>query len=126
MRAFCLALAGLQLWDPARAQSNQSGSPSRLTMQGAADQAGRTIVRDAFGRPCLDVEAAARSQVVNPEMLDHVVSLKNSCPRVIHAKVCYSNSNHCNDIVVRAYGRVDTTLGTMRGVKFFRYSLVQQ
>lgn len=124
--AVCLVLAGLQPSFRVYAQSGASKSVSRLTMQGAADQAGGQIARDSFGRPCLDVEAAARAQVVNSDMLDHVVSLKNNCPRVIRAKVCYFGSDHCNDVVVRGYSTVDTILGTMRGVKFFRYSLLQK
>lgn len=111
---------------PVRAQSSDASSASRLTMQGAADQGGAPIVRDALGRPCLDIEAAARAEVVNPDMLDHVVSLKNNCSRIIRAKVCYFNGDHCNDVVVRGYSRVDTILGAMRGVKFFRYSIVQK
>lgn len=59
-------------------------------------------------------------------MLDHVVSLKNNCPRIIRAKVCYFSSDHCNEVVVQGYKRVDTILGTMRGVKFFRYALTQK
>ncbi|MGY3361277.1 hypothetical protein ACVWZK_007940 [Bradyrhizobium sp. GM0.4] len=109
---------------PANSQSNQSGT--RLTIQGPAEQSNGPVVRNALGRPCLDVEAAARQQVVNPKMVDHVVSLKNNCPRVIHAKVCYFNSDRCNELTLTAYKRIDTILGTMSGITFFRYSIVQK
>lgn len=95
-------------------------------MQGPLDQTGAGIVRDAVGRPCLDVEAAARRQSINPQMLDHVVSIKNNCPKVIKAKVCYFNSERCNDVELRPYGRADTILGTMNGISFFRFSLSQK
>jgi hypothetical protein len=111
----------------ASAQSDQTGS--RLTIQGPADQPNASndaIIRDGLGRPCLDIEAVARRRTIDPQMLDHVVSVKNNCPRNIHAKICYFNSEHCNDLVVAAYKRVDTILGTMRGVRFFRYSISQK
>lgn len=117
-------LTGTESISSARAQATTPSS--RLTLQGPADQAGTSVIRDALGRPCLDVEAAARAEVVNPEMLDHVVSVKNNCQRIIRVKVCYFNSDRCNEIVVQGYKRVDTILGTMRGVKFFRYSLMQK
>jgi hypothetical protein len=95
-------------------------------MQGPAEQSATSVVRDAFGRPCLDVEAAARAHVVDQEMRDHVVSLKNNCPRLIHAKVCYFKTARCNDVVVPGYKRVDTILGTIRSATFFRYSVMQK
>ncbi|MET4447042.1 hypothetical protein ABIB75_005340 [Bradyrhizobium sp. GM2.2] len=100
-----------------------SGAP--LTLQGPADAAGE-VVKDALGRPCLEVEAAAIPHVADPSMLDHVVSIRNKCPRLIKAKVCYFGSQTCNDVTASAYKRADTILGTMRGVKFFRYSIKQK
>lgn len=120
------ALAGVEFSSSACAQTATTAPSSSLTLQGPADQAGASVIRDALGRPCLDVEAAARAHTGNSDMLDHVVSLKNNCPRVIHAKVCYFNSYRCNDVVVQGYKRVDTILGSMRGAKFFRYSTIQK
>jgi len=104
----------------------QAQSPSRLTMQRSAEQPDKPVVRDALGRPCLDVEAAARVHVVNPAVVDHVVSLKNSCPRSISVKVCYLNSGQCNSLDVAPYKRIDTILGTMSGTKNFRYVVLQK
>lgn len=129
MWACCFVVAvsaAAELPSTARAQTSTATPPPNLTLQGPADQAGTSVIRNALGRPCLDVEAAARAHTVNPDMLDHVVSLKNNCPRIIRVKVCYFNSDHCNDVVVQGYKRADTILGTMRGVKFFRYSMVQK
>jgi hypothetical protein len=103
-----------------------SRSPSRLTIQGPAEQSYQPVLRDALGRPCLDVEAAARAHVINPTLVDHVVSVKNSCPRSISVKVCYVNSDKCNAFDVASYKRVDTILGTMSGIKNFKYVLLQR
>lgn len=59
-------------------------------------------------------------------MLEHVVSVKNSCPRLIKVKVCYYGSEQCKQFDVQPYKRVDTILGVMRGVKFFKYTLSQK
>lgn len=126
---FCLILLVTvqSTCSPARSQTSQpSSSTSRLTLQAPIEQTGTGIVRDGLGRPCLDVEAAARGHVANPQVVDHVVSVKNNCPRVIKVKACYYGSDRCNNLVLQPYGRVDTILGTMSGVTTFRYSLSQQ
>jgi hypothetical protein len=99
----------------------------RLIMQGQAENAKTAQVpRDALGRPCLDIESAARRRAVNPDTVDHVISIKNICPQLIKVKVCYVDSNRCNEEDVHAYKRVDTILGTMKGVTFFKYTLTQK
>jgi len=103
-----------------------AGSRPALTMQGGPEQSGTNVVRDPLGRPCLDVEAAARAETINPDMKDHVVSIKNNCAKLIRAKVCYAGSDHCNEVVLQAYKRVDTILGSMKGVTSFRYTITQR
>lgn len=83
-------------------------------------------MRDGVGRPCLDIEAAARSHAINQKMFDHVVSIKNNCPRKINVRVCYYGSDKCNAIDLLGYKRVDTILGTMTGIKVFRYVIYQK
>ncbi|WP_271623811.1 hypothetical protein [Bradyrhizobium sp. CCBAU 11430] len=97
-----------------------------LTMQRSLDQSGGNVIRDPLGRPCLDIEAAARSGTINPDLKDHIVSLKNNCAKLIKAKVCYAGSDHCNEVVLQAYKRVDTVLGSMKGVTLFRYTVTQR
>lgn len=99
---------------------------SRLTMQGPAEKSALPMPKDALGRPCLDVEAAAKRRVVNPEMIDHVVSVKNICPRLIKVKICYIDSTHCNEEDLQAYKRVDSILGTMKSISFFKYTITQR
>lgn len=104
----------------------QSSAPTRgVTIQGPAEQSG-IVIKDATGKPCLDVEAAARPQFSNREMLEHVVSVKNNCPRTIRIKLCYYNSEACRQFDLLGYKRTDTTLGVMRGVSFFRYTVLQK
>ncbi|TFV36378.1 hypothetical protein E4K66_24090 [Bradyrhizobium frederickii] len=108
-----------------QASTTSSTQPS-ITMMGPAEASNASVIRDALGRPCLDVEAAARRQVVNPQMLDHVVSINNKCPRLIKLKVCYLKSDRCRELDLQSYKRVDTILGTMAGVSFFRYMILQR
>lgn len=103
-----------------------SHNPPRLTFQGPAEQAGSTVIRDALGRPCLDVEAAARAHVTQPSVFDHVISIKNNCPRLTKVTVCYVNSDRCLDTTLASYARSDVILGTMTGVKLFKYSMRQR
>jgi|SRR5665213_3588668 len=122
----CVIVAAALLGCTGEARCQTSPTTPRLTMQGPAEQSNSTIIRDALNRPCLDVEAAARAHIVNPEMVDHVVSVKNNCARLIKVKVCYFNAYKCNEFSLQGYSRVDTVLGTMAGVKTFRYSLFQR
>lgn len=106
--------------------SAQSAGQSKFTIQGPAEQSGASIVRDALNRPCLDTEAVARPHVVNPDILDHVVSVKNNCSRTISVKICYYQTDRCKEFNIQGYRRVDTILGTMGKVAVFRYSLSQK
>lgn len=128
LKSVCVAatLVSVVCSPTVHAQTTASPTTRKLTMQGQAEQSGTPVARDALGRPCLDVEAAARTQAINTAMVDHVVSMKNNCLKLINAKVCYFNSDHCKDVVLQAYKRADVVLGTMRGVTAFRYSITQK
>lgn len=120
-----ILVASVAFASPAFPQTAATPTP-RLTMQGAAENTGTSIIRDALGRPCLDVEAASKPHTIDPAMVDHVVSIKNSCARLIRAKVCYYKTDRCNELTIQGYKRIDTILGTMRGVAMFRYSILQK
>ena len=94
-------------------------------MQGAADMSESSVIRDGANRPCLNIEAAAKGRPSNGELMDHIVSVKNNCSRMIRIKICYYGSDHCKDATVYGYQRVDTILGTMK-MSTFRYSLSQK
>lgn len=121
--AVILAAAGTSNYGRAQSPS-PDGSRPRLTLQGAAEP-GTSIVRDALNRPCLDVEAAARGHVANKSVVDHVVSIKNNCARLIKTKICYFRSESCKEFDLQPYKRVDTILGTTTSL-YFRYSVFQK
>lgn len=98
----------------------QANTP-RFSIQSPANISTGVIPRDPIGRPCTDIEAAARAQTINKDMLDHIVSMINHCAKPIKLEVCYANTDHCILVDLKAYKRVDTILGAMRGVKYFRY-----
>jgi hypothetical protein len=97
-------------------------------MQGppSATAFGSTIIRDGLNRPCLNIEAAARRQRINTVMIDHIVSIKNNCPRSISAKICYKGVEQCTVATIVGYARVDTVLGTMRNITQFEFTIVQK
>jgi len=92
---------------------------------GAPDKSNSPVVRDAIGRPCLDVDAASRAHTVNRDVVDHVVSVQNKCSRMIKVKVCYFQTDNCKEFQVQGYSRVDTILGTMNKSWVFRYTIFQ-
>lgn len=64
-------------------------------------------------------------QKVNPRMIDHLISVKNRCPRLIKVKICYFDSDRCKSFSVSSFGREDVVLGSMINQSSFRYSLSQ-
>lgn len=111
-----LVLAGaLFACGPAAAQTT-----SRLTLQ-SGESAG-LVSKDALGRPCLDIEAASRAHIVNPNVYDHVVSVSNRCLKTIKLKVCYFGTERCTELEVRGFKRKDAVIGVVPGMKMFRYS----
>jgi hypothetical protein len=119
--AFLLLEAGCA-YGQTSSTGSQTTAGSRFTLQGPAETSlAAPSSRDALGRLCFDVEAMARAHIVDQSIYDHLVSLKNHCSRRLKLKACYFNSDHCNPVDLPPYGRVDTILGTMKGVQFFRY-----
>ena len=99
---------------------------SRLTLQGDGANAALTIHRDSLNRPCLDIEAASRRHVINPDVFDHVVSVYNNCLMPIKLRVCYYKSEHCIDMQVPSKQRKDGILGVYHNMRYFRYSFREQ
>jgi len=121
----CLLLLCAEFASPAVGQGANPFA-SRLTLQGPAEQSQSPVVRDGLGRPCIDLEAAARAHVSNPNFVDHVISIKNSCPRTIDVRVCYFGSDTCISANVQPYKRIDKILGFGTTTRFFRYSVTQK
>jgi len=95
---------------------------SRLTLQGPGQSSGIVTHHDPLGRPCLDIEAAARAHVINPNVYDHVVSIYNKCLSRIQLQVCYFGTDHCIDVAVTGLQRKDVILGVFPSLQYFRYS----
>lgn len=91
--------------------------------QGPAQEAAQPLPRDALNRPCVQADAIARPHTINPNMIDHVVSVKNICNRPLKLKVCYFGSGNCRDLNISGYGREDVIIGTMSNIRYFRYSI---
>jgi hypothetical protein len=108
----------------ASAQSLNPISPfqSPMTLQGDGENAGLTVHHDPLGRPCLDIEAASRAEVVNPNVYDHVISVYNRCLTQIKLHVCYYQSEHCIDMTIPGLQRKDSVLGIYPSTQYFRYT----
>lgn len=113
--AFLQAAAGQGLAPAAPFQS-------RLTLQGPGENAAAFTHRDSLGRPCLDIEAASRAHIINPNVYDHVVSIQNKCLQRIKLRVCYFRTDHCIDVEVPGLQRKDAVLGVYPSLQFFRFS----
>ncbi len=70
------------------AQITSPNSPfkSRLTIQNSGTNAAFAVHRSPLGKPCLDIEAASRAHVINPDVYDNVVSFKNQCALTINVQ----------------------------------------
>lgn len=104
------------------AQTALAQFKSRLTLQNAGKNAGLTVHRSAFGKPCLDIEAASRAHVINPDVYDNVVSVKNQCSKRISVRICYFNTKSCVDVDVPGHQRKDAIIGVRPHMQYFRYS----
>lgn len=95
---------------------------SRLTLQGGGENAALTVHRDSLNRRCLDIDAASRRHVINPNVFDHVVSVYNNCLKPIKLRVCYYRSERCIDMEVPGKQRKDVILGIYPNLQYFRFS----
>ena len=102
------------------AQTTASGR--RLTMQ--AGESRGLMTKDAFGKPCLDIETASRAHVSNPKIYDHVVSVMNRCLKPLKLKVCYFGSDRCTELDVPGMKRKDAIFGV--GTNMFRVSYTEK
>jgi len=120
---------GLLAAAPASAQLVPNSTPSfqsRMTLQGPGENGALSVHRNALNQPCLDYEGASRKQIVNPTLFDHIVSIKNICPRPIKVKICYYKSERCLEVEVGAQSRKDVILGVAPNVQYFRYSYTEK
>lgn len=77
--------------------------------------------RNFSGKPCLEIGGYARPLQVDSRVFDHVIVATSICPQPLKVKVCYSGSQDCILMQVPGYGRKEAILGTLGGMKEFRY-----
>ena len=77
--------------------------------------------RGPSGSPCLAVGGQARPHVVNPNVYDHVITVRNSCAQRITMQVCYYKSRDCVPPEIPGGERKEAILGTLPSVKDFRF-----
>ena len=77
--------------------------------------------RGPSGSPCLEVGGHARPHVVNPNVYDHVITVRNSCAQRITMQVCYYKSRDCVPLEIPGGERKEAILGTLPSVKDFRF-----
>jgi hypothetical protein len=77
--------------------------------------------KTASGQPCIHVAGAARPQIIDPHIYDHLVFITNDCGVTIRVQVCYLQSSSCIKVIVKGYEKTLKTLGIAPGIKDFRY-----
>jgi hypothetical protein len=112
-----VSIASISMMDLAESQS--LGPPSR-PMFGSTNDTYRRHLGPA-GNPCIAVSGYSKDQVVNHEMIDHWITVKNDCSQLIKVRVCYYQSQACIMVDVPPYGRKDTVLGVYPKLREFRY-----
>jgi hypothetical protein len=77
--------------------------------------------RDFTGKPCLDVAGSARARTTDPNLYDHLITVRNNCPQRIAMQVCYYLTHDCIPMEIPGGARKDAILGTLPSVKDFRF-----
>jgi hypothetical protein len=107
------------------APSSQGGVGLRVPTEpltfGAS--AGTEILRhrSPAGVPCLTVGGLARPHTLSPNVYDHVISVKNSCPQRITMQVCYYKSQDCVPMEIPGGERKEAVLGSLPSMREFRF-----
>lgn len=96
-------------------------APSEPAIIGASRGSEILRHRGPTGSPCLAVGGFARPHIVNPNLYDHVITVKNSCPQRLAMQVCYYNSQDCIRMEIPGGERTEAILGTLPAEKDFRF-----
>jgi hypothetical protein len=78
------------------------------------------------GKPCLSLTGSSKPQLVNHDMIDHSVSVTNSCGQRLKVNVCYYRTQECILIDVPPYERKEALLGVLPKVLDFRFDYKEQ
>jgi hypothetical protein len=73
------------------------------------------------GKPCISVFPTARPQIVNPRIIDQIVTVNNVCGQSIRVQVCYAKSSDCIVVPLEGYQKLERVLGIASGSTGFKY-----
>jgi hypothetical protein len=62
------------------------------------------------GKLCISVHPSARPQIVNPKIIDQIVTMNNICGQSIRVQVCIADSSNCIVVPLEGYQRVQKIL----------------
>jgi hypothetical protein len=82
--------------------------------------------RGPTGKPCISTVGDARSEIINPQIYQHIVIATNTCGKIIRLHVCYYKSEHCISVHVPAYSTREAVLGIMPAMRIFRFQYEEQ
>jgi len=77
--------------------------------------------RDFAGKTCLVVGGDARRHTIGSNLYDHVIIVRNNCPKRIAMEVCYYQTRGCIPMEIPGGERKEAILGTMPSMKNFRF-----
>src|SRR5262249_19755446 len=63
------------------------------------------------GTACISVHPSTHPQVINPKIIDQIVTVNNSCGQSINVQVCYTGSSDCITVALSGYQKLQRILG---------------
>jgi hypothetical protein len=73
------------------------------------------------GKACISVHPSTRPQIINPKIIDQIVTVNNSCNQSIKVQVCYAGRSDCITVSLSGNQKLQRTLGIAAGSTSFRY-----
>ena len=73
------------------------------------------------GTACISVHPSTHAQVINPKIIDQIVTVNNSCGQSITVQVCYTGSSDCIKVALTGYQKLQRILGISGGSTAFGY-----
>jgi hypothetical protein len=77
------------------------------------------------GKPCINLESYAKSEIVNKNLFEHWITATNSCGEHIVLRVCYRSSSDCIVMNVPPWESKSSVLG-IYPLKDFQYDATEK
>jgi hypothetical protein len=107
------------------ANENEAGRTGQPLYKTGRAQAGVTATGplhvNAFGKPCMQYDTAARRFLVDKNMFNYTVAVTNTCPRAIKVRICQRDGFGCSSVLVRAYRSTEVVMGFGPNTDAFAY-----